>query len=198
MLRLFQAGLVAAPIQFIAVGLETLVAVLSAQHGLIAPALLAVSPDSDFQSDAIFPLLIWVYLLTALGLALTCDRFIFLTAARIRHASRLMRPTEPDHAAKTLLVLLWLTAIGFAVMALRSPPYPLLEAARYIGCTCAASIAWSGLMSIGAASFGANAQAASRSFWRPQAAVGCCERTGLETAVIDARSRYRSRSPTMH
>jgi hypothetical protein len=164
MLRLFQAGLVAALIQFIAVGLETLVALLSARHGLIAPALLDVSPDPDFQSDAIFPFLIWVYLLTALGVALTSDRFIVLTAARIRHASRLMRPTEPDHAAKTLLVLLWLTAIGFAVMALRSPPYPLLEAARSIGCTCAASIAWSGLMSIGAASFGANTQAASRSF----------------------------------
>ena|ERR1700686_136957 len=164
MLRLFQAGLVAALIQFIAVGLETLVALLSAQHGLVAPALLDVSPDSDFQSDAIFPLLIWVYLLTALGVALTSDRIVDLTAARIRHASRLMRPTEPDHAAKTLLVLLWLTAIGFAIMALRSPPYPFLEAGRYIGCTCAASIAWSGMMSIGAAGFGANAQAASRSF----------------------------------
>jgi hypothetical protein len=77
MLRLFQAGLVAALIQFIAVGLETLVALLSAQHGLIALALLDVSSDSDFQSDAIFPFLIWVYLLTALGVALTSDRLLF-------------------------------------------------------------------------------------------------------------------------
>jgi hypothetical protein len=88
MLRLSQAGLVAALIQFIAVGFETLVALLSAQHGLIAPALLDVGPDSDFQSNAIFPLLIWVYLLTALGAALTGDRLVVLTAARIRHASR--------------------------------------------------------------------------------------------------------------
>jgi hypothetical protein len=67
MLRLFRAGLVAALIQFVAVGLETLVALLSARRGLIVPASLDVSSDSDSQSDAIFPLLTWVYLLTALG-----------------------------------------------------------------------------------------------------------------------------------
>lgn len=161
MLRLFQAGLVAACIQFIAVALATLVAFLSVRHELIVRAWLSCG-GSDFESPptSIFRLLIWVYLLTALGVALTSARFVDFTAARIRRASRLMRPTAPDYGAKTLLVQLWLAAIGFAILALRSPPDSFIEASRYFGFTCAASIAWPGLMSIGVASFGANAQAA--------------------------------------
>ena len=133
MLRLFQAGLVAACIQFIAVGLATLVVFLSAQHGLIVPAPSDVGPDREYQLASIILLLTWIYLLTALGVALTSDRFVDFTAARIRRASRLMRPPEPDHATKTLLVQLWLAAIGFAVLALRSPPDSLIEAGRYFG-----------------------------------------------------------------
>lgn len=160
MLRLFQAGLVAACIQFIAVGLATLFVFLSARHGLIVPVPPVVGPDTDSQLASIFPLLTWVYLLIALGVALTRGRFVDFTAARVRRASRLMRPTEPVHATKTLLVQLWLAVIGFVILALRSPPYPLIEAGRYFGCIGAASIAWSGMMSIGVASFGANVHAA--------------------------------------
>ena len=160
MLRLFQAGLVAACIQFIAVGLATLFAFLSVRNELIVSALSCGGSDFDSPLTSIFPLLIWVYLLTALGVALTSGRSVDFTAARIRRSSRLMRPTEPDYGAKTLLVLLWLAAIGFAILALRPPPDSFIEAGRYFGFTCAAWIAWSGMMSIGAASFGANAQAA--------------------------------------
>lgn len=159
MLRLFQAGLVAAFSQFIAVGLATLVVSLSARHGLIAPASSDIGPAFDSQSASISPLLTWIYLLTALGVALTSNRFVDFTTARIRGASRLMRPPEPDHATKTLLVQLWLAAIGFAILALRSPPDSFIEAGRYLGCTGAALIVWPGMMSIGAAGFGANAQA---------------------------------------
>jgi hypothetical protein len=129
---------------------------------LIAPASSGVGPAFDSQFASISPLLTWIYLLTALGVALTSNRFVDFTTARIRGASRLMRPTEPDHATKTLLVQLWLAAIGFAVLALRSPPDSFVEAGRYYGFTCAASIAWPGIMSIGAASFGASAQAAKK------------------------------------
>lgn len=56
MLRLFQAGLVAAFSQFIAVGLATLVVSLSARHGLIAPASSDIGPAFDSQSASISPL----------------------------------------------------------------------------------------------------------------------------------------------
>jgi hypothetical protein len=68
MLRLFQAGMIAAPMQ----GLKRL-----------------------------------IYLLTALGVALTRHRLVDLAADRVRHASGLMNHSDPDRAANTLMVSLW-------------------------------------------------------------------------------------------
>ena len=160
MLRLFQAGIFAACIQCIAAGTVTLVMLLAAQHNLIVPASSDIGVDAESEMDSLLPLLRWMYLLIALGVALTSDRFVDFTAARIRLASRLMRPTEPDDATKSLLTQLTLASIGFAVLALRPPPDLLIVAARYLGCDCVASVTWSGVMSVAAAAFGANAHAA--------------------------------------
>ena len=159
MLRLFQAGLVAACVQCLAVGSVTFVVLLAARHDLIVPAPLEANAESEL--DSLLPLLRCIYLVIALGVALTSDRFVDFTAAHIRLASRLMRPTEPDHATKSLLTQLTLASIGFAVLALRPPPAPLLDAVSG-GCVWAASVTWSGVMSIAVAGFGANAQAAKR------------------------------------
>jgi hypothetical protein len=159
-IRLFQAGLVAACAQLMAIALATLLVFLAARFGLIAPTL--VCPKVEVLPSSVSPLLTWIYLLMAIGIALTSGRFVDFTAAHIRRASRLMRPVEPDHATKALLVQLWLTAIGFAILTLRPPPHLWIEAGHYFGGACAASIAWSGVMSIGLACFGANAHAARR------------------------------------
>jgi hypothetical protein len=164
MIRLFQAGLVAACAQLVAVALATFLVFLAAHSGLIAPALPAICSDAEPLSASVPPLLTWIFLLTAIGIALTSGRFVDFTAAHIRRASRLMRPVEPDHATKALLVQLWLAAIGFAILTLRPPPDVWIEVAHNFGGACAASIVWSGLMSIGVASFGANAHAARNAF----------------------------------
>ena len=161
MIRLFQAGLVAACAQLMAIALATLLVFLAARFGLIAPTL--VCPNVEVLPSSVSPLLTWIYLLTAIGIAMTSGRFVDFTAAHIRRASRLMRPVEPDHATKALLVQLWLTAIGFAILTLR-PPHAWIEVGRYFECACAASIAWSGVMSIGLACFGTNAHAARKAF----------------------------------
>jgi len=88
------------------------------------------------------------------------DRFVDLTAARIRRASRLMNPSDPDRSANTLMISLWFTAMGFGAVTLGSPPSFLTEQGWHLGYFDAAPIIWSGMMSIGVASFGANAQAA--------------------------------------
>ncbi|PSH61696.1 hypothetical protein CU102_26650 [Phyllobacterium brassicacearum] len=163
-IRLFQAGLVAACAQLMAVALATLLVFLAARSGLIAPTLAEICPNAEASPSSVSPMLTWVYLLTAIGIALTSGRFVDFTAAHIRRASRLMRPVEPDHATKALLVQLWLTAIGFAILVLRPPPHLWIEAGRYFGGACAASIAWSAVMSIGLACFGANAHAARKAF----------------------------------
>jgi hypothetical protein len=100
-----------------------------------------------------------IYLLTALGVALTRHRLVDLAADRVRHATRLMNRSDPDRAANTLMVSLWFMAMGFGAVTLGSPP-SLTEQGWHLGNFDAAPIIWSGMMSIGVASFGANAQAA--------------------------------------
>ena len=68
------------------------------------------------------PFLQFAYLFTAIGLALSNDRFIELTAARIRRASRLMNAVKPEEVSKRLGVQLAITAIIFAVITVRAPP----------------------------------------------------------------------------
>ena len=161
-LLLFQAGLAAAFIQFIAAGTVTFIVFLTVQQELIVLAPPNIDGDVESKMDSLLPLLRWIYLLIALGVALTGDRFIDFTAARIRLASRLMRPIEPDHATKSLLTQLTLASVGMAVLALRPPPDLLIATARYLGSAWIASAAWSGMMSAAVAGFGANAQAARR------------------------------------
>jgi hypothetical protein len=161
-LRLFQAGLVAAGAQLIAVGLTTFITFAFLQHsypGVFQPD---VCSDTDCESVAVLQYLKWGYLLTACGVAFTRHRNIEITASRIRHGSRAMWPAEPDRAAKVLLSLLFVSAAASAVCALSSPPTLLIAIGRQFACACAASLIWSGTLSIGVASFGANARAAKK------------------------------------
>lgn len=162
MIQLVLAGLVAACTQFVAATVATLMVFSAARHGLIAPTL--VCPDTEQLPVSVPSLLTWIFLLTAIGIALTSGRFVDFTTAHIRRASRLMWPAEPDRATKTLLGQLWLAAMGFAILALRPPPHVWIEAGGYLGPGCTASIVWPGVMSIGLACFGANAHAARKAF----------------------------------
>lgn len=145
---LFQAGFVAACMQLMAIALETIVFFLAGGR--------------DCPSEPTFSFLTWCYLLTALGIALTSNRFVTTTAARIRRASRLLDPKQPYLATETWLSYLCIASLGFGVIAFHSPPNFLVVACDFLGFACGASIAWSGMMSIGAASFGANARATKR------------------------------------
>ena len=148
MIRLFRAGFVGGCIQLGAVGLETIISNFSGG--------IECQPAS-----AVF-FLPWCYLVTAFGAALTTGRFVTTTTAHIRRASRAVHPIQPNLTTKILLAQLYLASLGFGVLVLRPPPYFLVAVCDYVGFACGASIVWSGLMSIGAASFGANAQATRR------------------------------------
>jgi hypothetical protein len=60
----------------------------------------------------------------------------------------------------TLVLQLGISAIAFAVFALRTPPKTLIEAATYFECVSAVSIIWPATMSVGVACFGASTHAA--------------------------------------
>jgi len=155
-LRLFDAAAIAALMQGIAALLATLLVLAYARHKI---GNLRV-PVDDPTIQSLIPLLQLSYLLTAAGVAATRHRFIDSTAARIRRASRLRNPSDPDRAANTLTIALWFTAMGLAALSLGSPPSFLTARGWHLGYVDAAPILWSGMLSIGVASFGANAQAA--------------------------------------
>jgi hypothetical protein len=156
MLLLFQAGAIAACMQSFAILLATLL-VLSYAHHQIEDLQV---PADDPAIQSLLPLLRLIYLVTAIGVAATRHRFVDLAAGRIHQASRLMDRSDPDRAANTLMASLWFAAMGFGAVTLSSPPSFLTEQGWHLGNFDAAPIIWSGMMSIGVASFGANAQAA--------------------------------------
>jgi hypothetical protein len=156
MLRLFQAGSIAALMQCIAILLLTPPVLFYAQY--------RIQDQQSFYADptslTVASLLQFIYLVTAVGLALTRNRFVDLTAARIRAASHRMHPLEPARAANTLLICLWFTAFGLVALTLGPPPSFLVELGWRFGPFRAAPIIWSAMMSVGVAALGANAQAA--------------------------------------
>lgn len=162
MVSVFRAGLVAACVQCVATGLLTIVIFSAVRYGWILPENAGIGTDPATDMDPLLPFLRWGYIVIALGVALTNHRIVEFTAARIRLASGLMRRSEPDHATRSLLTQLTVASIGFAVLGLRPAPDLLITIGRHLGGVWLGSVAWSGMMSIGAASFGANAHAASR------------------------------------
>lgn len=156
MWSLFRAGLVAACAQCMATGTVTLVAFSAVRYGI------PVETHTVADLDALLPFLRWCFVVIALGVALTSHRFVGFTAARIRFASQLMHQGEPDHATKSLLTQLTVASIGFAILVLRPAPDLWIAIARHLGWGWLGSVTWSSLMSVGAASFGANAHAARR------------------------------------
>ena len=157
MSRLLQAGLVAAGRQLIAVVIVTLLASRLASHDLIVQG---ASTSSGTEATGISALLICIYLLVATGLALTKSQSVELTAAWIGHACSRMRLARPEVALMTLVLQLGISAIAFAIFALRTPPEPLIDAATYFGFVSVVPIIWAATMSVGVAFFGASTHAA--------------------------------------
>jgi hypothetical protein len=157
-LRLIQAGVIAACMQCITILLLTPIIIFYAHPKAEDPQL----PVDDPTVMSLISFMQLVYLFTAVGVALTKHGFIASTGERVHRASRLMEPSDPDRAANTLTISLWFTAMGFAILTLRLPPSFLAEFGWHFGSFEAAPIIWSGMMSIGVACFGANAQAANR------------------------------------
>jgi hypothetical protein len=109
---------------------------------------------------SVVSLLPLIYVVLAAGVALTKHRYVTLTSTRIRHASRLMSPSEPDRTASILAICLFFASIGCASLALQPPPAILVSMNWHLGPHAAAPILWSALISVCVAGFGANAHAA--------------------------------------
>jgi hypothetical protein len=88
-LRLFSVGFVAAGFQLAAVGLVTFVVFALVQHGLIgSPSSSTSSKLAAAQLKTQASVLIGAYLIIGFGAALTENRYLDSTSARIRELSR--------------------------------------------------------------------------------------------------------------
>ncbi|MCA1458007.1 hypothetical protein I6F35_33270 [Bradyrhizobium sp. BRP22] len=133
----------------------------------MTPLVISYAPGSDnasgsSDSDQLLPVvasLRLIYLLLAVGVALTKHRYVALTSARIRHASRLTSPSEPERTAGTLAICLLVAAFGCASFALQPPPDALTAMNWHLGAHEAGPIVWPALMSLGVAGFGSSAHA---------------------------------------
>jgi len=151
MLQFLRVGIIAASLQLIIVTLVSCPLSVTPHQTLVVPAINETTPTADFLY--IYWLLKLLFLLVAVGIVLTDTKCVASTAARIRHASRLMRPRVPDHAANTLLVLLALPTAGFAILTLQEPSDVVIALTGYSGRPTWFWITWSALMSVGAAFF---------------------------------------------
>ena len=63
--------------------------------------------SSRDPASSVVSLLPLIYVVLAAGVALTKHRYVTLTSTRIRHASRLMSTSDPDRAAGTIAICLF-------------------------------------------------------------------------------------------
>ena len=160
--RIFKVGIVAARRQLIAVAVVTIAALLLPSLGVTGRSTQSIETEAGALRISVSQLLKWVYLFIAVGLALTTDRLIELTADHIRRMLTVLRHIAPEHTLKALAFQLGLATVMLAGFTLSAPPELLIALGRNFGCACIASIGWAGTMSIGVAFFGASTHATLR------------------------------------
>jgi hypothetical protein len=155
--RLLQASFIAAGLQVVLVVAITSVVILLAEYRENEFSLHA--PDLPFSAVSFLQL---TYLAFAAGVALTKNRYVALTTARIRLGSRLMSASEPGRAAGTIAICFGFASVGCAAYVLQTPAEFTATLDWHIGPQITgAPVLWSALMSVGVASFGSIAHAAS-------------------------------------
>jgi hypothetical protein len=98
---LFQVALAAAILQLMAAVFATIIVIIAARQGLIHRLSSQTQTDAEALFGSALPLLTWIYVLTAVGVAPTSNRFVACTAEQICRASRMMHPNQPDRGQKS-------------------------------------------------------------------------------------------------
>jgi hypothetical protein len=137
----------------------TIAALLLPSLGLTGESKQSIETEPGALRISESQLLKWAYLFIAVGLALTTDRLVELTADHIRRTLSVAGHIVPEHTLKALAFQLGLSTVMLAGFTLSTPPELLIALDRNFECACIASIAWAGTMSIGVAFFGASTHA---------------------------------------
>jgi len=109
MLQLFRAGYVAAIRQLVVVLFMGTAVIVLMRFGFITPVRPIDVGDAPAAGDVFSRISLFLSssdVLTAIAVALTCERSIVRTSESLRRASRLMDSTNPNHAADLAIVAL--------------------------------------------------------------------------------------------
>lgn len=119
------------------------------------------APPSHFVGS----FLTWAFLATAVGSALTEDRFLDPTADGIHRGARAMFARNPAIAAKILMAQCLVGTALLAVLGLAPPPIKVTEIGKAwdVGF---GQLVWSATLSVGVAAFGSTAHSAYRALKR--------------------------------
>ena len=151
-IQLVRAGLSGALLQVAAIALSTPVVAALLRPGVGG----ATAPEDVVHALSL------TYLLLAIGIAFTKNRFVDSTAKAIAAASRRLNKSDPGAAAGGLLLCLWFAAVGMATMTITPSPASIHVDGWLSGYFDPSTLLWSATTSVGVAAFGANAQAANR------------------------------------
>lgn len=153
-IRVLGPAIVGAVMQLTAVAFLTAVFYLLARARYFASGwpLSICAENTSCESAA--PLVRVSYLLTAIGVALTNNRFIALTQLWARDASRVTYLQEPRFSAEAVAAQLLVVAIACLVEELEAPTHAATTLGQWIGGIWLGAIIWPAMWSIAAAAIG--------------------------------------------
>lgn len=140
--------------QVIAVGLITAVFYLLARAKYFSLGWPLALCDAGGDCQGAAPLLRISYLITAVGVALTTNRFVVRTTLWARQASHAMLPKEPRFSATAVAVQLSIVTVACVVEELDAPSQLVVTFGRWMGGAWLGAILWPAMWSIAVAAGG--------------------------------------------
>ena len=158
MYRFVRAGVRAACLQTALVAIVALVALAQGriQQGAPSPETLTTTALAGDHSAAVA----LVDVLFAACVSMLRTQAVTESAHHLAAGVRRLGPRNPDRAAKALISQLLLTSMGCAAIALRPPPDWFQSLVALCAGAGSGLLVWPGMMSVGAAAFGATTHAA--------------------------------------
>lgn len=158
-MKIFGSAVAGTAMQLVAVGFMTGLFYLLARARYFSLGWPLALCDQNTACQTATPLVRLSYLMTAVGIVLTDNRYVARTALWARHASRAIRPNEPRFLAEAVAAQLLIVAIACIVQELASPWQPVVVLGQSMGGVWLGAILWPAAWSIVVAATGSLAHA---------------------------------------
>ncbi|MFZ2103452.1 MAG: hypothetical protein WAU86_23105 [Oricola sp.] len=168
MFKLIRVGLAAACIQSIAVITAAILFAVAIHNNIVGNSVATSDAAGLSQKmDLYVPLLRYIYLMLAIGIILTHNRWAEIACEDVRRVSREVNPISPSKITGSVFGQLLIVTICFGIAVLRPPPYFVGAIVNFLEGRWIGSAIWSGAMSVAMVAFGVSAVAAKRAMQEP-------------------------------